>query len=141
MPGTLLICLLLATGVRAEGLVILGSRAYAGKEMIKPIFVEVRVRNTSDTVLKDGRIHYRFVPEAPPDYEKQSEVDAFSPWEGDQEVGPLQPQETRMVVIQTIYFASGGFSTTSGSFRCNFLIPYLSRSNPPTRVTYRLEAQ
>lgn len=134
---TLALILLLVLNANAQGLQILGSRAYAGNEVAKPVFVEVRVRNTSDQEL-DGFVYYRFVPQRPSGYVIHEGVDMYSPWEGEVAVGPLKPQEMRKVVFQTLYFSPNTFSTTTGSFRVDPLVPFVGRSSGPTRITYRL---
>ena len=58
--------LLLTLDASAQGLQIVGARVYAESETVKPIMLEVRVRNVSDAPIDDGVLLYRFVPPAAP---------------------------------------------------------------------------
>lgn len=119
MRKILLLCLLTAVAVSAapEDIRVTGTRTYAGTEMVKSIYVDVTVKNTSNVVDEDRVVHLRLVPRKPSSYRPPEEgKDLFSPFDMERELGTINPGETRTVKFKTPYFAKNAFNSSGRSF-------------------------
>ena len=137
-----LILALSALPLAAEpaGLRILSHKAYARlSEVVKPIFVEVRVTNEGATPSPNSLLLYTFAPVPPSGYEfHPGVVDSFYPREIEQPIEPpLEPGETRTFKLQTPYYATNAFSTAGHTLYAS-IIPELTGPNP-TRVLFDAE--
>lgn len=121
------------------GLRILSHKAYARlNEVVKPIFVEVRVTNEGVTPSPDSLLLYTFAPVPPSGYEfHPGVVDSFCPREIEQPIESLEPGETRTFKLQTPYYATNAFSTAGHTLYAS-IIPELTGPNP-TRVLFDVE--
>lgn len=119
MRKLLLLCLLTAVVATAapQDIRVTKTRTYAGSEMVKSIYVEVTVKNTSNVVDEDRVVHLRFVPRKPGSYRPPEEgKDLFSPFDMEQDLGTLNPGESRTLKFKSPYLAKNQFSSTARSF-------------------------
>jgi hypothetical protein len=121
MRRLLLLCSLLAAGLSAQpsDIRVVGTKIYAPNEMVKPIYVDVTVKNMSNTVEEDRWVHVRFVPNKPSSYRRpvDGDRDVFSPVDLEKELGSINPGESRTIRFRSPYLAKNAFNTTGRSFR------------------------